>query len=342
MNFHKRIILDFDDTLAFARNRDWINARPNENLIKKTNGLYEQGWRIDIFTARGSISCATREEAAAKYQPDMEKWLECNGVKYHSISFDKPLAAYYIDDKAIIPEEFLDVDIQKLEGGLSGSDIYTDGKMVHKQDKNAHIVRAWYDSVSGINVPLIDRVVGDTIIMEYIEHDKQFFKNSIYVAFGLIQDTLSSLRELPIPSDDLKYEDYCHRIMGHAKASGQQRFIDIAHKITEYSLSRSFSHGDFGITNMLFTKDQRLFMIDPIPNVFGCSELDAAKFIASLYINEYSSHTCAIAFKTMVIYNNINMEMLINLVASEVIRVYKYHPNKEFIIKCVENVFKQS
>ncbi len=342
MNFHKRIILDFDDTLAFAKNRDWMNARPNDRLIKKTNNLYDQGWRVDIYTARGSISCATREEAAAKYQPDMEKWLERNNVKYHSISFDKPLAAYYIDDKAMTPEEFLDVGIQKLEGGLSGADIYTDGKMVHKQDKNAHAVRAWYDSVFGINVPLIDRVVGDTITMEYIEHDKQFFKNNMYIALGLIQDTLSSLRACPVPNDGLEYKDYCYRIMDHAEASGQQQFIDVAKKITEYSLNRSFSHGDFGITNMLFTKDQYLFLIDPIPNVFGCSELDAAKFVASLYINKYPPHTRTTAFKAMAIYNNINMEMLTNLVASEVIRVYKYHPNKEFIIGCVENVLKQS
>ena len=340
MNAHKRIILDFDDTLAHAVNRDWGNAKPNTQLIDKTNKLFDDGWTIDIFTARGSISCNSREEASAKYQPEMEQWLKKNGVKYHSISFNKPLAAYYIDDKAMTPEDFVNVCIQKLEGGLSGSDIYTDGKMVHKQDKNVHIVHSWYNSVQGINVPFIDRVVGDTITMEYIDHDKNFFKHNFYIAIGLIQDTLNSLRTNLAPIDNLTFDDYCHRIMDHAKASEQDRFIEVAKMIFEFKLNRSFSHGDFGITNMLFTKDQRLFLIDPIPNVFGCTELDAAKFIASLIINRYPEYQISMSMKAMAVYNNIDPVVFKYLVASEIIRVYKYHSDKTFITECVEYVFK--
>ena len=99
MSSHKRIVLDFDDTLAFTSNRDWDNAKPNVALIEKCNELYNQGWTIDIYTARGSISCRSREEAADKYGPQIESWLLKNHVKYHALSFNKPLAAYYIDDK---------------------------------------------------------------------------------------------------------------------------------------------------------------------------------------------------------------------------------------------------
>ena len=159
MNYHKRIVLDFDDTLAFHQNRDWENAIPNSKLIEKTNKLFDEGWQIDIFTARGSISCETREEAREKYLPGMIDWLDRNNVKYNSISFDKPLAAYYVDDKGIDPESFVNLDIHKLEGGLSGSDIYTDGTMVHKKDKNAHFVAEWYSKVIGINIPYVERVV---------------------------------------------------------------------------------------------------------------------------------------------------------------------------------------
>ena len=53
----------------------------------------------------------------------------------------------------------------------------------------------------------------------------------------------------------------------------------------------SCSHEDiqklnFGIKNMLFNNCD-MHLIDPICGVFGCTELDAAKFCASLLINEY-------------------------------------------------------
>ena len=98
---NKRIVLDFDDTLAFTTNRDFKNANPNIDLIEKTNQLFDEGWQIDIFTARGSLSCKTRKEARQKYEFEIEQWLLEHGVKYNLLSFEKPLAAYYIDDKGI-------------------------------------------------------------------------------------------------------------------------------------------------------------------------------------------------------------------------------------------------
>lgn len=340
MMYHKRIILDFDDTLAFHQNRDWDNSKPNSRLIKKTNKLYDEGWTIDIFTARGNISCATREEAKQKYQPGMEAWLAKHGVKYHSISFDKPLAAYYIDDKGMHPDDFLDISIEKLEGGLSGSDIFTDGKFVHKLDKNAHIVRAWYEKVENINVPTVNRVVGDTITMDYIPHDKDFFEKNTYVALGLIQEALDNLKKNKVPDNDLTYDSYVKRIEDHAELSGLQYFKTLAQRLKFFQVEKSFSHGDFGITNMLFN-NKSMFLIDPIPNVFGCTELDAAKFIASLMINEYQPALVDMCKNTMMLYNNIGAYEFTSLIASEIIRVYKYHPNKEFIVECVRNVFEQ-
>ena len=73
--YHKRIVLDFDDTLAFTTNRDFKNAKPNKLLINKINQLYKDGWQIDIFTARGSISCETRADAEAKYGEEIRQWL---------------------------------------------------------------------------------------------------------------------------------------------------------------------------------------------------------------------------------------------------------------------------
>ena len=341
MSYHKTIILDFDDTLAFTTNRDWENAEPNLKLIEKTNKLYDEGWTINIVTARGNISCKTRKEAADKFQPGMEKWLAKHGVKYHSISFEKPLGAYYIDDKGMTPEDFIEVKIEKLEGGLSGSDIYTDGKMVHKTDCRAHLVKAWFDKAKTvINVPHVDRIVGETLTMEYVEHDKDYFNNNFYVALGLVQQTLDKLKTIPV-NNVITLNSYLARIEEHIILSNVDYFKSLTSRIKTISnIKRSFSHGDFGITNFLF-KDQSVCLIDPIPDVFGCTELDAAKFIASLYVNHYNDKI-TVSKKALMVYNDIYEETFNYLIACELIRIYKYHPDKNFIIGCVRDVFKEN
>jgi len=337
--YNKRIVLDYDDTLAFHKNRDFNNAKPNIPLIKKINKMYESGWIIDIFTARGSISCETRKEADKKYRNDMENWLKKHEVKYNQLSFDKPLAAYYIDDKGIHPDDFLKTDIRPLIGGLSGSDIYTDGKFVHKTDNNAHEVRKWFDKVKEyLNIPKIDRVIGNTITMEYIEHDKGFFNNNPFVAIGLIQQTLEQMKHEEL-SHKYGWDSYVDRINEHASnASYPDDWNKIVSSLSQMSLKESFSHGDFGITNFLFSENN-LYIIDPIPNMFGCVELDAAKFVASLYVNSYDKKYIDYAFSAMIAYNKMLPNEFKHLIASQLIRIYKYHPNKEFIKECVNESY---
>lgn len=344
--YHKRIVCDFDDTLAFHEGRDFDNALPNIDLISKLNDLYDQGWQIDIFTARGSISCKTREEARQKYEAGMKAWLEKHRVKYHMLSFDKPLAAYYIDDKGIMPEDFLEVNIRELEGGLSGTEIFTDGKVVHKQDPNSYATNEWFNEarVVDIKTPTIHRVVGQTITMDYIEHDEDFFYKDYYVAMGLIQTQLEKMKHLPAP-DDLTFESYVKRIEDHADNAyyhcDDTIFQENADKLRKFDLKRSFSHGDFGIKNMLF-KDRDLYLIDPICGVFGCTELDVAKFCASLIINQYDQSIIDKSIDFMAMANDINRDMLLTLIGAEITRVYKYHPDKNFIMDCMNYVYKQS
>lgn len=339
MSLHKRIVLDFDDTLAFTSNRDWENAEPNIALIEKCNELYNAGWQVDIFTARGSISCRSRVEAEEKYGEQIRSWLERHHVKYHMLSFDKPLAAYYIDDKGITPEDFIYADIRELEGGLSGSDIYTDGMLVHKTASNAHEVAKWYkETGSAVNTPEIHRVVGDTITMDYIDHDEEFFKHSPYKALAMIQEALDEFGEIPITKKFLTFDDYIARIVGHVQLADIPAFNDVVERLASIELEYGYCHGDFGVRNMLFN-DHNMYLIDPIPNVFGCRELDIAKFIASLMINKYSPADQDLSVNTLLAYNHwINKYELLTLVAAEIIRVYKYHPDKDFIIQCVNDL----
>jgi len=101
------IVIDIDDTICFTRNRDFNNSRPNDEVIEKINKLYDEGWKIILFTARGDKSCNTLEEKELKYREITEAWLNKNGVKYHKLMFGKPNADYYVDDKNISIEEFV-------------------------------------------------------------------------------------------------------------------------------------------------------------------------------------------------------------------------------------------
>jgi hypothetical protein len=47
------------------------------------------------------------------------------------------------------------------------------------------------------------------------------------------------------------------------------------------------------------------------------------------------------AFKTLATYNNIELDLLSVLTAAELIRIHKYHPEKEFIMEQVKYVFEQ-
>ena len=99
------IVVDYDYTLAIPEGRDWENAKPNNELINELNRLYNNGWEIHIYTARGHLSCENRTDAEQTYRPQIEKWLKRQKVCYNLLSFNKPLAVYYIDDKGIRPDE---------------------------------------------------------------------------------------------------------------------------------------------------------------------------------------------------------------------------------------------
>jgi len=105
----KIIVVDFDDTLALyegSRAAENIpTAKPNMPLINKLNYLSRSGFEIHIYTARGHISANSREDAKHKYESIIKQWLRKWKVSYDLLSFEKPYAVYYIDDKSVRPDE---------------------------------------------------------------------------------------------------------------------------------------------------------------------------------------------------------------------------------------------
>jgi len=102
------IVLDFDDTICIHPENDKSNiqnGKPNVKLINKINEFTDLGYEIHIYTSRGHLSTNSRTDAEKKYRYVIEEWLKKYKVKYKLLSFQKPFAMYYIDDKAIRPDE---------------------------------------------------------------------------------------------------------------------------------------------------------------------------------------------------------------------------------------------
>lgn len=104
---YNTFVIDLDDTICFTKNRDFEHSKPNKTVINKINELYEKGWNIIIYTARGAKSCKTLEEREKKYRKITEKWLVNNDVYYNELIFGKMNADYYVDDKNMSIEEFI-------------------------------------------------------------------------------------------------------------------------------------------------------------------------------------------------------------------------------------------
>lgn len=104
---YNTFVIDIDDTICYTYNRDFNNSEPNRKVINKINKLYQEGWKIILYTARGDNSCKTLEEKELKYKIITKNWLKKNNVQYNELVFGKMNADYYVDDKNMSIDEFI-------------------------------------------------------------------------------------------------------------------------------------------------------------------------------------------------------------------------------------------
>ena len=113
-NDYNTFVIDIDDTISITRNRDFENSEPIQEVIDKINELYDKGVYIILFTARGMKSQNNDGiKAELKYREITERWLIAHGVKYHELLFNKRNADYYVDDKAMKPDEFVKIKVKR-------------------------------------------------------------------------------------------------------------------------------------------------------------------------------------------------------------------------------------
>jgi len=92
--------VDIDETICYYEgNREYPNALPNHERIKKINALYDEGNTIVYWTARGGTTGIDWTELTQK---QLKEW----NVKHHELKMWKPSYDLFICDKAVNSERF--------------------------------------------------------------------------------------------------------------------------------------------------------------------------------------------------------------------------------------------
>ena len=109
----EQIVIDIDGTLTVESQKDkdidfyrvapikmakkFDKSVPNKNMIKKVNELSKK-YVICIWTSRSDV-----------FQDVTIRWLKKHKVKYDFLQMGKPFAKYYVDDKFMSPDMFLNM-----------------------------------------------------------------------------------------------------------------------------------------------------------------------------------------------------------------------------------------
>ncbi len=122
----KCIVMDIDGTLCEkkAAHQTYDEVAPAEDVISKLQEYRAAGFYVILSTARnmntysGNVGLITANTAKT-----LMAWLDRHDVPYDELYVGKPWAGkggFYVDDKAIRPDEFLKLsydDILDLVGG---------------------------------------------------------------------------------------------------------------------------------------------------------------------------------------------------------------------------------
>jgi capsule biosynthesis phosphatase len=107
----KRLIIDLDETICHTERGNYAESIPFLGVIEKLREYKAVGFEIVIYTSRnvrtfdGNIG-----KLSAHTLPIIVDWLNNHDIPYDEIYIGKPWCGndgFYVDDKAIRPDEFL-------------------------------------------------------------------------------------------------------------------------------------------------------------------------------------------------------------------------------------------
>jgi CMP-N,N'-diacetyllegionaminic acid synthase len=98
-NINDTIYVDIDNTITITDGLEYESAMPIAERINIINEMFDNGYKIIYWTARGSVS-------KIDYHKLTENQLKSWGCKYTELLMNKPNFCCFIDDKAINSEIF--------------------------------------------------------------------------------------------------------------------------------------------------------------------------------------------------------------------------------------------
>lgn len=108
------LVVDLDNTITIDDPKvSYENKTPNLSIINKIKEFKAAGWEIVIFSSRRMNTYHNDEsKIIANISKITVDWLNKHGVPFDGLKFGKPFArhGFYVDDKALRPDEFLKQD----------------------------------------------------------------------------------------------------------------------------------------------------------------------------------------------------------------------------------------
>lgn len=121
----KSIIIDLDNTITIDSSSEcYSEKRPNTDVVEKLREYSQKGFKIVIFTARNQQTYDGNLGLRNRYTlPVILEWLSVHEIPYDEVRLEKPWCGnggFYVDDKAIRPNEFVGLDYNKIKKLING------------------------------------------------------------------------------------------------------------------------------------------------------------------------------------------------------------------------------
>ncbi|MDL0096180.1 MULTISPECIES: HAD hydrolase family protein [Campylobacter] len=137
----KNIVIDLDGTLTIDDESDYKCKPANVEIINQLKKYRAMGFKITIFTSRNMKTYSGNiGQINVKTLPTIIKWLDQHDVPYDEVVVGKPWCGndgFYIDDRAIRPNEFANLsynEIRDLLGISSSKEVKLGGGIINDID----------------------------------------------------------------------------------------------------------------------------------------------------------------------------------------------------------------